>query len=47
MGNEGKVVEGERISREVKRGLYGKVVITTVVYGSEASSLSAKERRKI
>ena len=35
------------ISREVKRELYERVVIPTVVYGSETWSLSAQERRKI
>ena len=34
-------------SREVKRGLYERIVIPTVVYGSETWSLSAKERSKI
>ena len=35
------------ISREVKLGLYERVVIPTMVYGSKAWSLSAQERRKI
>ena len=35
------------ISREVKRELYERVVIPTVVYGSEKGSLSAQERRKV
>ena len=35
------------ISREVKLELYERVVIPTVVYGSETCSLSAQERRKI
>ena len=35
------------ISREVKRELYERVVIPTVVYGSKTWSLSAQERRKI
>ena len=35
------------VSREVKRELYERVVIPTVVYGSETWSLSAQERRKI
>ena len=36
-----------RISREVKQELYGRVVIPTVVYGSETWSLSEQERRNI
>ena len=35
------------ISREVKQELYKRIVISTVVYGSEMWSLSAQERRKI
>ena len=35
------------ISREVKRESYGRLVIPTVVYGSETWSLSAEERRNI
>ena len=35
------------ISREVKRELYERVVIPTVVYGTEMWSLSVQERRKI
>ena len=35
------------ISREVKRELYERVVIPTVVYGSETWLLSAQERRKL
>ena len=35
------------ISREVKRELYERVVIQTVVYSSETWSLSVQERRKI
>ena len=35
------------ISRELKRELYERVVIPSVVYGSETWSLSAQERRKI
>ena len=35
------------LSREVKLELYERVVIPTVVYGSEMWSLSASERRKI
>ena len=34
------------LSREVKRELYERVVVQTVVYGSETWSLSAQERRK-
>ena len=35
------------ISRELKRKLYEKLVIPTVVYGSETWSLNAQERKKI
>ena len=35
------------MSREVKRELYERVVIPTVVYGSETWSLGIQERRKI
>ena len=36
------------ISRQVKRELYERVVIPTVVYGSDMGSLlSAQEKRKI
>ena len=35
------------VSREVKRELCERVVIPTVVYGSEKWTLSAQERRKI
>ena len=35
------------ISRELKREVYERVVIPTMVYGSETWSLSAQERRKI
>ena len=35
------------IFREVKRELYERVVIRTVVYGSEMWSLSAQEKTKI
>ena len=34
------------MSREVKRELYERVVVPTVVYGSETWSLSTQERRK-
>ena len=47
MGDDGKVVEGNMISREVQRELYERVVIPTVVYGSDTWALSAQERRKI
>ena len=47
MGDYDKVMEENMISRKVKRELYGKVVIPTVVYGSETWSLSAQERRKV
>ena len=42
-----KLLKENMISREVKRELYERVVIPTVVYGSETWSLSAQERRKI
>ena len=45
MGDDGKVEN--MISREAKRYLYEKVVIPTVVYGSETWSLSAQKRREI
>ena len=35
------------ISRELKLELYERIVIPTLVYGSETWSLSARERRKI
>ena len=35
------------IYREVKREFYERVMIPTVVYGSETWSLRAQERRKI
>ena len=35
------------IPREVKRDLYDKVVIPTLVYGSETWPLSGQERSKI
>ena len=34
------------IAKEVKRELYERVVIPTVVYGSDARVLSAQERRR-
>ena len=46
-GRMAKLWKENMISREVKRGLYERVVIQTVVYGSEMWSLSAQERRKI
>ena len=42
-----KLWKENMIFREVKRELYERVVIPTVVYGSETWSLSAQERRKI
>ena len=42
-----KLWKENMISREIKRELYERVVILTVVYGSETWSLSAQERRKI
>ena len=42
-----KLWKENMISREVKRELYERVVIPTVVYGSEMWSLSAQERIKI
>ena len=46
-GTMAKLWKENMISREVKRELYERVVIPTVVYGSETWSLSAQERRKI
>ena len=42
-----KLWKENMISREVKRGLYEKVVIQTVAYGSETWPLSAQEKKKI
>ena len=42
-----KLWEKNMICREIKRELYERVVIPTVVYGSETCSLSAQERIKI
>ena len=39
--------DGNMISREVKQELYERVVIPTVIYGSETWSLIAQDRRKI
>ena len=47
MGDDGKVVEENMISRDLKRELYEIVVVPTVVYGSEIWSLNAQERSKI
>ena len=47
MGDDGKVVEEEYDIQTSKTELYERVVIPTVVYGSETWSLSASERRKI
>ena len=46
-GTKAKLWKENLISREVKRELYQRVVIPTVVYGSGTWSLSAQERRKI
>ena len=46
-GTMAKLWKENMISREVKRELKERVVIPTVVYGSETWSLSADERRKI
>ena len=46
-GTMTKLWKENMISREVKRELYERVVIPTVVYGSETWSLSAQERIKI
>ena len=43
----GKLWREKSIFREVKRELYERVVIPTIVYGSETWSLSSQERRKI
>ena len=45
-GKVAKLWKEDMISREVKRQLYGGVVISTVVYDSE-TCLSAQERSKI
>ena len=45
-GTMAKLWKENMISREVKRELYERVVIPTLVYGSETWSLSAQERRK-
>ena len=46
-GTMAKLWKENMVSREVKRELYERVVIPTVVYGSETWSLSAQERRNI
>ena len=47
MGNDVELWEENKISREVKRESYERVVIPTVVYVSETWSLSEQERRHI
>ena len=47
MGDDGKVVEENTISRDLKRELYEIVVVPTVVYVSEIWSLNGQERSKI
>ena len=42
-----KLWKESMISKEVKRELYERVVIPTVIYGSETGSLSAQEKKKI
>ena len=42
----GKLWKGEVISREIKRALYERRVIPTVVYGPETWTLSVQEKRK-
>ena len=46
-GRMPKLWRENTISREVKRELYERVVVPTMVYGSETWSLSAQEKRKI
>ena len=46
-GTMAKVWKESMIPREIKRELYERVVIPTVVYGSKTWALSAQERRKI
>ena len=46
-GTMAKLGKQNMISREVKRELYERVVIPTVVYGSDTWSLIAQGRRKI
>ena len=41
-GMMAKLWKGNMISREIKRDLYERIVIPTVVYGSETWSLSAQ-----
>ena len=45
--DDGKVVEGEYDIQRSKRELYERLVIPTVVYGSETCSLSAQESTNI
>ena len=47
VGTMAKLRKEEMISREIKQELWERVVIPTVVYGSEMWSFSAQERRKI
>ena len=42
-----KLWKENMIPKEFKRQLYERVVIPTVVYGSETWSISGQERRKI
>ena len=46
-GTMAKLWKENMIPSEVKWELYERVVIPTVVYGSETWSLSAQKRRKI
>ena len=47
MRNDEEVEKGEKIFREVKRELYERVVIQTVVFGSKTWTLSAQERIEV
>ena len=46
-GTMAKLWKENVISRELKRELYERVVIPSIVYGSETWSLSTQGRRKI
>ena len=46
-GDDGEVWKENMIPTEVKRELFDRVAIPTVVYGSKIWSLSAQDRRKI
>ena len=46
-GTLAKLWKENMICTEVKRELYERVVIPTVIYGSENWSLGARERKKI